>query len=62
MLIAHMQVADTPGRNEPGTGEVNWPFVFKTIDALSFRGWIGCEYRPAGETLAGLSWFAPYKD
>jgi hydroxypyruvate isomerase len=61
-LIAHMQVADTPGRNEPGTGEVNWPFVFKTIDALGFRGWIGCEYRPAGETLAGLSWFAPYKD
>ena len=61
-LIAHMQVADTPGRNEPDTGEVNWPFVFKTIDALGFRGWIGCEYRPAGETLAGLSWFAPYKD
>jgi len=61
-LIAHMQVADTPGRHEPGTGEVNWPFVFKTIDALGFRGWIGCEYRPAGETLAGLSWFAPYKD
>jgi hydroxypyruvate isomerase len=61
-LIAHMHVADTPGRHEPGTGEVNWPFVFKTIDALGFRGWIGCEYRPAGETLAGLSWFAPYKD
>ena len=61
-LIAHMQVADTPGRHEPGTGEVNWPYVFKTIDALGFRGWIGCEYRPAGETLAGLSWFAPYKD
>jgi len=61
-LIAHMQVADTPGRYEPVTGEVNWPFVFKTIDALGFRGWIGCEYRPAGETLAGLSWFAPYKD
>jgi hydroxypyruvate isomerase len=61
-LIAHMQVADTPGRHEPGTGEVNWPFVFKTIDALGFRGWIGCEYRPAGETLAGLSWFASYKD
>jgi hydroxypyruvate isomerase len=60
-LIAHMQVADNPGRNEPGTGEVNWPFVFARIDALGFRGWIGCEYRPAGETHAGLSWFAPYK-
>ncbi len=60
-LIAHMQVADTPGRNEPGTGEVNWPFVFSRIDALGFRGWIGCEYRPAGNTEAGLGWFAPYK-
>ena len=60
-LIAHMQVADNPGRNEPGTGEVNWPFVFSKIDALGFRGWIGCEYRPAGETVAGLGWFAPYR-
>lgn len=60
-LIAHMQVADNPGRNEPGTGEVNWRFVFDAIDALGFRGWIGCEYRPRGETLAGLGWFAPYR-
>jgi hydroxypyruvate isomerase len=60
-LIAHMQVADNPGRNEPGTGEVNWPFVFQAIDQLGFRGWIGCEYRPKGETETGLSWFAPYK-
>ena len=60
-LIAHMQVADNPGRHEPGTGEVNWPFVFAKIDAMGFRGWIGCEYRPAGDTLAGLGWFAPYK-
>jgi hydroxypyruvate isomerase len=60
-ITAHMQVADNPGRNEPGTGEVNWPFVFRRIDELGFRGWIGCEYRPAGETTAGLGWFAPYK-
>lgn len=60
-IIAHMQVADVPGRNEPGTGEVNWPFVFDRLDALGYRGWIGCEYRPAGETVAGLGWFAPYK-
>jgi len=60
-LIAHMQVADTPGRHEPGTGEVNWPFVFAQIDALGFRGWIGCEYRPAGITEDGLGWFAPYR-
>lgn len=60
-LIAHMQVADNPGRNEPGTGEVNWPFVFRRIDELGFRGWIGCEYRPAGATEDGLGWFAPYR-
>lgn len=60
-IIAHMQVADVPGRNEPGTGEVNWRYVFDRIDALGYRGWIGCEYRPAGETMAGLSWFAPYR-
>lgn len=60
-LIAHMQVADNPGRHEPGTGEVNWPFVFRAIDALGFEGWIGCEYRPAGETEAGLGWFEDYR-
>ena len=59
--IKHMQVADTPGRHEPGTGEVNWPFIFAQIDEMGFDGWIGCEYRPAGDTLAGLGWFAPYK-
>ena len=59
--IAHIQVADTPGRHEPGTGEVNWPFVFAALDEMGYRGWIGCEYRPKGETLAGLDWFAPYK-
>lgn len=60
-IIAHMQVADVPARNEPGTGEVNWDFVFRRIDELGFRGWIGCEYRPAGETVAGLGWFAPWR-
>jgi len=59
--IAHMQVADTPGRHEPGTGEVNWPFVFGRIDALGYAGWIGCEYRPLGDTESGLGWFAPYR-
>jgi len=60
-LISHMQVADTPGRHEPGTGEVNWPFVFAAIDEAGYRGWIGCEYRPQGETEAGLGWLAPYR-
>ena len=60
-VIAHMQVADVPARHEPGTGEVNWPFVFDRIDALGYGGWIGCEYRPAGDTVAGLGWFSPYR-
>lgn len=60
-LTSHMQVADTPGRHEPGTGEVNWPYVFRRIDELGFTGWIGCEYRPAGATEDGLGWFTPYR-
>ncbi len=60
-FIAHMQVADTPGRHEPGTGEVRWDFVFGAIDAMGYRGWIGCEYRPKGETLAGLGWWQKYR-
>ncbi len=55
-LIAHMQIADVPGRNEPGTGEIAWDYVFRRIDALGYTGWIGLEYRPAGETVAGLGW------
>ena len=55
-VIEHMQIADVPGRNEPGTGEIGWRFVFRRIDELGYRGWIGCEYRPAGDTLAGLKW------
>ncbi|WP_207540163.1 2-oxo-tetronate isomerase [Sabulicella rubraurantiaca] len=61
-FIAHMQVADTPGRNEPGTGEVRWDFVFDAIDSMGYRGWIGCEYRPKGETLAGLGWMQKYRE
>ena len=55
-LIGHMQVADVPGRNEPGTGEVGWDFLFGRIEALGYRGWIGCEYKPAGKTTTGLAW------
>ncbi len=55
-VIAHMQIADVPGRNEPGTGEIGWPFVFRRMDELGYEGWVGCEYRPAGETVAGLGW------
>ncbi len=59
-VIAHMQIADVPGRHEPGTGEINWSFVFSRIDALGYDGWVGCEYRPAGETVAGLDWRERY--
>jgi hydroxypyruvate isomerase len=58
--IAHMQLADTPGRHEPGTGEINYPFLFAHIDKVGYQGWIGCEYRPAGNTEAGLGWAEPY--
>ncbi len=55
-LIAHMQIADVPGRHEPGTGEIGWPYVFERIEASGYGGWIGCEYRPAADTVAGLAW------
>ena len=54
--IAHIQIADNPGRNEPGTGEINYPNLFKAIDAAGYTGWIGCEYKPAAKTEDGLGW------
>ena len=54
--IAHIQVADNPGRNEPGTGEINYAFLFNLLDSLGYQGWIGCEYKPATTTEAGLGW------
>jgi hydroxypyruvate isomerase len=59
-IIAHMQIADVPARNEPGTGEIGWDFVFRRIEELGYQGWIGCEYRPAGDTVAGLGWRGRY--
>ena len=54
--IAHIQLADNPGRNEPGTGEINYPFLFGFLDKIGYQGWIGAEYKPAGKTTDGLSW------
>lgn len=54
--IGHIQLADNPGRNEPGTGEINYPYVFKALDAAGYDGWIGCEYRPKAATIDGLGW------
>ncbi len=59
-LIAHMQIADVPDRHEPGTGEIGWDYVFSRIESLGYDGWIGCEYRPASDTLAGLAWRERY--
>jgi len=55
-LIRHIQLADVPGRHEPGTGEINFPFLFRTLDELGYDGWVGCEYIPLGDTVAGLGW------
>ena len=54
--IAHIQVADNPGRNEPGTGEINYDFIFAHLERIGYKGWIGCEYKPATTTEAGLGW------
>jgi 2-dehydrotetronate isomerase len=52
----HVQIANVPGRHEPGHGEINFPFLFDLLDTLGYAGWIGCEYRPRAGTLAGLTW------
>ncbi|WJR80815.1 hydroxypyruvate isomerase [Bradyrhizobium sp. NP1] len=56
--IAHVQLADNPGRNEPGTGEINYPFLFRHLDSLGYGGWVGCEYKPRTTTVDGLGWYA----
>jgi hydroxypyruvate isomerase len=58
--IAHIQIADSPGRHEPGTGNINYRFLFPFIDRVGYTGWIGCEYKPAASTEAGLGWTRPY--
>jgi hydroxypyruvate isomerase len=54
--IAHIQIADNPGRHEPGTGEIDHGFLFKHLDRIGYRGYVGCEYKPATTTEAGLGW------
>ncbi len=56
--IGHIQLADNPGRNEPGTGEINYPWLFSHIDGAGYTGWIGCEYKPKTTTADGLGWLA----
>lgn len=58
--IAHFQLADCPGRHEPGTGEINYPGLFDRLDRLGYAGWVGCEYKPKAGTEAGLGWVKGY--
>lgn len=55
--IGHVQIADVPGRNEPGTGEINFEFLFKHLDEIGYKGWVGCEYNPKSNTIDGLAWW-----
>ncbi len=54
--IGHIQLADNPGRHEPGTGEINYPYLFRRLDEIGYAGWIGCEYKPRAGTTTGLGW------
>jgi hydroxypyruvate isomerase len=54
--IGHIQLADNPGRHEPGTGEINYPFLFGHLDRIGYSGWVGCEYKPLAGTREGLGW------
>lgn len=56
--IGHVQIADNPGRHEPGTGEIHFPFLLAHLDRIGYRGWVGCEYKPASTTEAGLGWMS----
>lgn len=58
--IGHLQLADVPGRHEPGTGEINFDFLLRHVDRIGYSGWIGCEYNPAGDTVEGLKWAKPF--
>lgn len=60
--IAHVQIADNPGRHEPGTGEINYGFLFEALDRAGYGGWVGAEYKPANATSEGMGWFAPWKE
>jgi hydroxypyruvate isomerase len=61
-LINHVQLADNPGRHEPGTGEINYRFLFEHLDRIGYNGWIGCEYKPLTTTEAGLGWLKTHNE
>jgi hydroxypyruvate isomerase len=59
-LIRHIQLADNPGRFEPGTGEINYRFLLPLLDRIGYAGWVGCEYKPRAGTAQGLGWLAEH--
>ncbi|TWI56654.1 hydroxypyruvate isomerase [Pseudomonas duriflava] len=59
--IGHIQIAGVPDRHEPDRGEINYPYLFELIDTLGYTGWIGCEYRPRGNTSHGLRWLRDWQ-
>jgi hydroxypyruvate isomerase len=59
--IGHTQIASVPNRNEPDDGEVNYTAIFRMLDDMAYKGYVGCEYRPKGKTEEGLSWFKKYQ-
>jgi hydroxypyruvate isomerase len=59
--IGHVQLADNPGRNEPGTGEINFPFLLDDLDRIAYAGWVGCEYKPSARSEDSFAWMARWK-
>ena len=60
-VLYHVQIASVPDRHEPDEGEINYPFIFNKLDEIGYQGYVGCEYNPRGDTVAGLGWFQAYK-
>lgn len=59
-LIRHIQLADNPGRFEPGTGEINYRYLLGMLDEIGYDGWVGCEYKPRAGTAQGLHWIGEH--
>ena len=58
--LGHVQLASVPERHEPDRGELNYAWVLRVLDRVGYAGWVGCEYHPAGDTVAGLTWLDAY--
>jgi hydroxypyruvate isomerase len=59
--IGHIQLADNPGRHEPGSGEINFPFLLRHLDHIGYAGWVGCEYSPSGRSEDSFGWLEPWR-